>query len=201
MVRVRVRCDGKLDRVRQPAPALVPRSFTKNRDGSFRLRVQRASMTSRFRGVCWHKRDKKWEVIIVNGKLKSVGYFADEIEAAHAYDAYVIVNGIATPRNFPNKAEDAVLAEAERGRAAKKRKTAAGKSSRFRGVSWHKATKKWQVHIRVDGKSKHVGTFADDVEAAQAYDAYATKNDLKPHNAVLLRETLATREATSSPHT
>ena len=50
---------------------------------------------------------------------------------AHAYDAHAIANGIDTPRNFPNEDEDDVVAEAERGRAAKKRKKLASKTSRF----------------------------------------------------------------------
>ena len=32
------------------------------------------------------------------GKRETISRFADEVEAAHAYDAYVITNGIDTPR-------------------------------------------------------------------------------------------------------
>ena len=59
------------------------------------------SKSSRFRGVSWNKGAKKWMVQIrVDGKTKTIGYFADEVNAAHAYDAYAIANGIDAPRNF-----------------------------------------------------------------------------------------------------
>lgn len=42
---------------------------------------------SKYKGVTWHKRWNKWHVQIChNGRRKSVGYFDDEIDAAHAYD-------------------------------------------------------------------------------------------------------------------
>lgn len=34
------------------------------------------------------------------------------------------------------------------------------------GVSWHKAKGKWMAHIRIEGKSKHLGYFDDIEEAA-----------------------------------
>lgn len=43
--------------------------------------------TSKYKGVCWHKRDKKWFAQIqVCGKHKFLGNFKLEMEAAKAYD-------------------------------------------------------------------------------------------------------------------
>lgn len=43
--------------------------------------------TSKYKGVCWHNRDKKWHTQIKhNGKNIHIGYFNNEIEAAKAYD-------------------------------------------------------------------------------------------------------------------
>jgi hypothetical protein len=43
--------------------------------------------TSRYKGVIWYKRNRKWEAVIsVNGKRKHIGYFIDEKDAARAYD-------------------------------------------------------------------------------------------------------------------
>ena len=99
-------------------------------DAAAKGHVVASSNKSRFRGVCWYKSRKKWQVLIrvSIGKQKHIGTFTDEIMAAHAYDAYSIANGIDTPRNFPNEDEDDMVTEAERGRAAKKRKKAASKS-------------------------------------------------------------------------
>lgn len=41
------------------------------------------NMTSKYKGVSWFKRDKKWRAVI---NEKHIGLFIDEIEAAKAYD-------------------------------------------------------------------------------------------------------------------
>jgi len=42
---------------------------------------------SKYKGVYWSKRDKKWQVqICYNYKIKTIGLFDDEIQAAKAYD-------------------------------------------------------------------------------------------------------------------
>jgi hypothetical protein len=46
-------------------------------------------------------------------------------------------------------------------------------TSGFIGVSWDKAGAKWRARIGVDGKRKHLGLFADPVEAAKARDRAA----------------------------
>jgi hypothetical protein len=44
-------------------------------------------------------------------------------------------------------------------------------TSQHRGVSWHQTRGKWQARISVDGKIRHLGCFADESEAARAFDA------------------------------
>jgi hypothetical protein len=45
-------------------------------------------VSSRYKGVSWHKRDKKFYAAIkLNGRPKHLGAFIDEREAARAYDA------------------------------------------------------------------------------------------------------------------
>lgn len=48
-------------------------------------------------------------------------------------------------------------------------------SSRFRGVGKHKATGKWYAQITISGKSKYLGIFLNEIEAARAVDAAALK--------------------------
>lgn len=48
-------------------------------------------------------------------------------------------------------------------------------SSGYKGVSWHKHTKKWVARIRKDGKLIALGCFSDPKEAARAYNDAAQK--------------------------
>lgn len=49
------------------------------------------------------------------------------------------------------------------------------KSSKYKGLSWRKNSQKWGVSICIDYKSKHLGYFEDEKEAAAAYDRAAKK--------------------------
>jgi hypothetical protein len=49
--------------------------------------LKHACATSRYKGVCWSKRRRKWHAAIrSDGKLYNLGYFDSEIDAALAYD-------------------------------------------------------------------------------------------------------------------
>jgi hypothetical protein len=50
----------------------------------------------------------------------------------------------------------------------------AGKSSRYKGVSWSKSKLRWVSYVNHQGKSRSVGTSIDENEAARKYDAAAT---------------------------
>jgi hypothetical protein len=45
--------------------------------------------------------------------------------------------------------------------------------SKFKGVSWHTKTKKWQARVALNGKRIHIGVFDSEIEAAKAYDQKA----------------------------
>lgn len=46
-------------------------------------------------------------------------------------------------------------------------------SSRFKGVSWSKSSKKWQVHITLNKKVYYLGCRKSEIESALLYDAKA----------------------------
>lgn len=46
-------------------------------------------------------------------------------------------------------------------------------SSRFKGVYWHKAHKKWTAEIRLNGKLICLGDFINETDAAHTYDKNA----------------------------
>jgi len=55
-----------------------------------------------------------------------------------------------------------------------RRITATG-TSRFKGVSWFARDKKWVAFIKENKKSKNLGLFGTEIEAAQAYNQKATE--------------------------
>jgi len=50
-----------------------------------------------------------------------------------------------------------------------------GASSGFKGVCWHKASRRWLARIKLNGVSRHIGVFRDEVDAATAYNFAAHK--------------------------
>ena len=46
-------------------------------------------------------------------------------------------------------------------------------TSAYRGVTWNKNDRKWLVKISVKGKTRYVGNYRDEIEAAKAFDAAA----------------------------
>jgi HNH endonuclease len=56
------------------------------------------------------------------------------------------------------------------------RRNRAVRSSRHRGVSWHKNEEKWRATVGVNGRTVHLGYFNDEDEAAQVAAAYRRKH-------------------------
>lgn len=67
----------------------------------------RAGCTSKYKGVCWHKKHKKWQArITCNGNHMHLGSFDNQIDAAVAYDRRAIeVFGEFAWLNFPQLIE------------------------------------------------------------------------------------------------
>lgn len=51
-------------------------------------------------------------------------------------------------------------------------------SSGYRGVSWHKQTKKWRAYIKMNGKQIYIGLNKDKIECAKMRDNYIKDNNL-----------------------
>lgn len=49
------------------------------------------------------------------------------------------------------------------------------KSSRYKGVSWHKHSQKWYAYIQYNGKMHGLGYFNAQEDAAAAYDTEALR--------------------------
>ena len=104
--------------------------------------------SSKYTGVYWSKHAKKWHSeITIDGKKKSLRYFADEHEAHLAYQkALEMYNNGDLSFMEPKKY-----------------------SSEYKGICWNKKLNKWQAQIYIDGKKIYLGLFSDEHEAHLAY--------------------------------
>lgn len=80
-----------VDHILHPVGEVLDNSFHNLRSATKaqnnRNRTSAKGSTSKYLGVSWKKESKKWVAHIrFCGKLKSLGYFTEEIEAAMAYD-------------------------------------------------------------------------------------------------------------------
>ena len=66
--------------------------------------TKQVPLSSKFNGVSLYKPNGKYRTrVTVHGNTVSLGYFTDEVNAAVAYDEYVLANGlIDKPLNFPH---------------------------------------------------------------------------------------------------
>ncbi len=53
------------------------------------------------------------------------------------------------------------------------RKSVTGSSSKYKGVSFQKATQYWKVNIKINEKQVHIGCFWNEDDAARAYNKVA----------------------------
>jgi hypothetical protein len=56
-------------------------------------------------------------------------------------------------------------------------------TSKYTGVSWCKPYKKWVAQININGKVKHIGRFANEIQASNAY-LYELKN-IQQHDRII----------------
>lgn len=72
-------------------------------------RRKRPGLSSKYKGVYWHRRDRKWmSRLRDNGKDLFLGYFKDEEEAGRAYDAVARrAFGEFARLNFPENPKEA----------------------------------------------------------------------------------------------
>ncbi|KAG1671903.1 hypothetical protein FOA52_003470 [Chlamydomonas sp. UWO 241] len=130
---------------------------------------------SSFVGVSWNKSNAAWEVQLWDAEAKRkqyIGTYASEEDAARAYDykAMEMYGPDCTKRNFPGE----LIGERPVSLGDKPRER---KSSRFNGVSWHKARKTWQAELwDPDTKRmQYIGLYHSEEDAGRAHDWAAVK--------------------------
>jgi len=120
---------------------------------------KKAKKTSQYKGVYWHRENRKWYAQIhqKGRKQKFGGYFKDELDAAKRVNQLCEEFGIL----LQNPEISAI--PKHQYQYQKKEKT-----SQFKGVSWHVQMGKWYVRIYRKGqKPKYEGFFEDELDAAK----------------------------------
>ena len=129
--------------------------------------------TSGYKGVSWHKGNKRWRARIkVNQKCVFLCNSTTEIEAAKIYDMaaiYFFQDFACT--NFPVDTYNKNECESVIENMLKK-----NFSSEYKGVSYHKKTRKYQAYININGKHTYIGLFDTPELAAAAYDKKAIES-------------------------
>lgn len=150
------------------------------------------SKSSCFHGVSRADQDGRWRArITINGKLKHLGVFESEEEAARQYDAAVRAlastpHAVKYQLNFPEEEitplphflesmglGDGLFGGADDEHIGETLQDPNAIRSQYRGLYWDKKDKKWRVRIHINGRQQHVGRFTDEFQAAQAYDKAA----------------------------
>jgi phage terminase large subunit GpA-like protein len=65
------------------------------------------------------------------------------------------------------------LREATKAQNAQNMRSQNGVSSAYKGVNWYKRDQTWEAKIKVDGRVRFLGRFADERDAAAAYNRAA----------------------------
>jgi hypothetical protein len=113
--------------------------------------------TSRFFGVTWKKRIRRWKAQVCRGgKMHTIGRYDDEVAAARAVDTWLLANG----RRPVNLDDDDTPLEWQTNYA-----------SIYVGVHRNKGS--WMARIKVHGKYENLGTYRTQKEAALAFDRRA----------------------------
>jgi len=121
--------------------------------------------TSQFKGVYWHKENKRWCVIItVKGhKQKYGGMFKDELDAAKR------VNQICEELSIP-------LQNPGTGAMPNQKWQPKEMTSQYNGVSWDIQNGKWRALLYLHSKkSTHGGLFNDEIDAAKRINQLCEK--------------------------
>ena len=139
----------------------------------------RTATSSRFWGVTWHRKNKKWKAHYqdASGKTRHIGYFDDEEEAARAVNKAISDAGLESRRK--TNAVDATGALVPRRWGGSSAVVAPDPSraptattSKYWGVTWAKRQRRWQVqYTDANGKKRFLGLYYTQEAAAHAFNA------------------------------
>ena len=129
---------------------------------------------SKYVGVSFDKVVKKWKVIISIGrKLRHIGYYENEEEAAVDYARAVFKfkgqEALDKARGLKKSAHAIDLSDVPPQPPIPKSIWRKEGASKYTGVTFNKKMNKWQAGIMIDGKQRTIGHYVNEEEAAVDY--------------------------------
>lgn len=120
------------------------------------------SPQSPYRGVSWNHSSKCWRARLNWRKhCYELGDFKSEKDAARAYDRKALeLQGKRARLNFPAVAD---------------KRCSRRPRSMYRGVYWYERENRWAADLMHQGTRYRLGRFAEEAEAARAYDRKAVE--------------------------
>lgn len=125
------------------------RVITQRENCSIGYRSDKESLRSRYVGVGFVENTKRWVAQIYHKNVATrIGCFKKEIDASNAYKEALskIKDGTFNPNDYKPKF-----------------------ASKYKGVYYSKKNDRWFAQIRINKKTKAIGTFKTEIEAHEAY--------------------------------
>ena len=180
------RCDpvveSEVDRLRRElAEALQEEDVEEPSEATSNDIDEWAKRVSRFVGVAWDEKRRKWKVTLneLDGKDRTIGRYDDEREAAYARNKAVLDAGLEGRRRMNAVDEHGVLVPPGAPHRRAKASVIAPDPlavtkygvSKYWGVTWDRKGRVWRAqYTDGDGKRKSVGRYGNEEEAAYAYN-------------------------------
>lgn len=140
----------------------------KTRSGNNNNMPKHKNSSSKYYGV--YKKNDSFQVAFNhNSDRHYLGLFNNEMEAATAYDIYVIKNKLDKPLNFPENINEYIL---DKNINQKKEKLSA-----YVGVTKYK--NKYAAYISINKKRYNLLRSEDEILCAKAYDKYIVDNNIE----------------------
>lgn len=166
-----------------PRPRDFVERFSGRNSPNFSKKTEKS--TSKYYGVSFSIEKSKypyWRVEFnwMGSLIRVSGSYTEEVEAARAYDRYILENNIDRDLNFPDSIDETLKIK------ILKRGEKRQKASKYRGVSTTKFNGYFYwiaISPRINGKQIRIGYFEDEESAAVAWDRFIIENNIdKPLN-------------------
>jgi len=129
------------------------------------------NQTSNYIGVSWITNSNKWKAEMThNGKRYYGGSFDDEEDAAAKINQLCDISGIERKNSIDILNLNKIPQKEE-------------KISHYKGVTWHKKSRKWYVSVYHKGhKRKYGGMFNEELDAAKRVNQICEELNITPQN-------------------